>query len=485
LKRKFLKNLILLIILNLLIKPFWVFGIDRSVQNLVGSSEYGFYFSLFGFSLLFNILLDLGITNFNNRSISQDSSLLRKYLSNIIVIKFLLAILYVLISFTIAIALGYEKRQLNLLFILIANQFLSSFLLYLRSNISGLQYYTTDSLLSVLDKGLMIILCSLLLWGNAAHQPISIEWFVYMQTVSYMLAIIAVGLVLYLKSGHLSFSLSRELMFQIIKQTIPYAILGLLISIYNRTDSVLLERLLPDGLTQTGIYAQSFRILDAFSNFALLFAFLLLPMFAKQLATNEDILPLLKTSFSLLFLMCTAISLSCAAFSKPIMQALYHEDHEYSSIVFAILILSFVPISLNYIFGTLLTANGSLKYLNYAALGAVVLNITLNLVLIPFFKAPGAAVASLTTQWLITIAQIIISFKIWKLKTHKADILKYSIFILSSIAIVLFLSEFSGAWLLRFILSIGSVCTIGLITGILPVKQFIDAIKLQLKGMAS
>jgi O-antigen/teichoic acid export membrane protein len=470
--------------LNLLIKPFWVFGIDRSVQNIVGSSEYGFYFSLFGFSLLFNILLDLGITNFNNRSISQDPSLLSKYLPNIVVIKLLLTILYCLVSFSIALFLGYEKRQMSLLFVLVLNQFLSSFLLYLRSNISGLQFYTTDSLLSVVDKGLMIILCSFVFWGNIVHQPPRIEWFVYLQTVSYVLAIIAVGAVLIIKSGRLSFSLNRVLMLQIVKRTIPYALLGLLISIYNRTDSVLLERLLPDGLHQTGIYAQSFRILDAFSNFALLFAFLLLPMFAKQLASNEDILPLLKISFSLLFLMCTAISLSCAAFSKPIIQALYHEGYEYSSSVFTILILSFIPISLNYIFGTLLTANGSLRELNYAAMGAVCLNIALNLVLIPSFKATGAAMASLITQWLITLAQIAISFKIWKFKTNKAKVLRYLIFIIASIMIVLLISRFSGVWLLRFILSIGSVCAIGLFSGILPIKQFLDAIKLQLKGMA-
>lgn len=482
-KRKFIKNLILLIILNLLIKPFWVFAIDRSVQNMVGSSEYGFYFSLFGFSMLFSIILDLGITNFNNRSVSQDSSLVKKYFANIIVIKFLLALLYAIVSFAIAITLGYEKRQMSLLSVLIVNQFLSSFLLYLRSNISGLQYYTADSLLSVLDKGLMIILCSLVFWGNIVHQPVGIEWFVYLQTISYVLAIIAVSVVLIIKSGRPSFSLNRSLMVSIIKKTLPYAILGLLISIYNRTDSVLLERLLPDGMTQTGIYAQSFRILDAFSNFALLFAFLLLPMFANQLATNEDILPLLKTSFSLLFLMCTAISLSCAAFSKPIMQALYHEGHDYSSSVFAILILSFIPVSISYIFGSLLTANGSLRYLNYAALCAVCLNVALNLVLIPLLKAPGAAIASLITQWLMALVQIIISFKIWKFKVHKTDILRYLIFIISSVTIVLFLSKFSGVWLLRFILSILLICVIGLITGILPVKQFITAIKLQLKRM--
>ncbi len=74
-QKKFLTNLGLLLFLNLLIKPFWVLGIDRSVQNAVGAEDFGFYFSILNFSFLFNILLDLGITNFNNRNIAQNSHL--------------------------------------------------------------------------------------------------------------------------------------------------------------------------------------------------------------------------------------------------------------------------------------------------------------------------------------------------------------------------------------------------------------------------
>ena len=72
-QRKFITNLALVLALNLLIKPFWILGIDRAVQNAVGTEQYGFYYSIFGFSFLLNILLDLGITNFNNKNISQNA----------------------------------------------------------------------------------------------------------------------------------------------------------------------------------------------------------------------------------------------------------------------------------------------------------------------------------------------------------------------------------------------------------------------------
>ena len=68
-QKKFVTNLALLLFLNLLIKPFWILGIDRSVQNSVGAADYGMYFALFNFSFLLNIILDFGITNFNNKNI--------------------------------------------------------------------------------------------------------------------------------------------------------------------------------------------------------------------------------------------------------------------------------------------------------------------------------------------------------------------------------------------------------------------------------
>jgi O-antigen/teichoic acid export membrane protein len=97
LKRKFITNLALLLILNLLVKPFWMFGIDRTVQNTVGAEEYGLYFSLFSFSILLNIILDLGITNFNNRSIARNPGIVSEYFSKIVPLKFVLSFVYAFI----------------------------------------------------------------------------------------------------------------------------------------------------------------------------------------------------------------------------------------------------------------------------------------------------------------------------------------------------------------------------------------------------
>lgn len=482
-KRKFLTNLFLLIFLNLLIKPFWIFGIDREVQNLVGSGEYGFYFSLFNFSLLFNILLDLGVSNLNNREISKTPGLFKEYFSNIVVVKLLLAIIYGIVSISVAFLLGYEKRQTGLLAFLIINQFLSYFIHYLRSNISGLRFYTTDSLLSVLDRTIMIILCSVAIWGHIIHTTFKIEHYVYIQTLSYLVSAIIIFIVLWTKSGKISFSFNPQKAFQLFKKTLPFALLGLLMSFSFRVDSIMLERILPNGEIDAGVYAQSYRILDAASNFSVLFATLLLPMFSRMIGTGENVIDLLRTAFTIVAVLAVAFTTTCFAFSKPIIEILYHEGNEYSATIFSILVLSFIPISLSYIFGTLLTANGNLKQLNYIALGGVIINVTLNFILIPRYKAMGAAVATLTTQTLTALVQVAVCMKTWNLKIKIQEFSQFTLFIiLSSIAVMLvrYLPVF---WLLNFIIGGLFVYVLALLTGILKYKNILGAIRLQLKRM--
>ncbi len=411
-KRKFLTNLTLLVSLNLLIKPFWVLGIDLTVQNTVGANEYGFYFSLLSFSLLLNIVQDMGIASFNNRNIARNHDLVPKLLPNILLLKLLLAVAYFSISLTLAWLIGYQFIQIKLLVVLLFNQFLNSMNLYLRSNVGGLQLFRTDSLLSVTDRLLMIIICSLLLWGNVTKSEFRIEWFVYAQTAAYFLTTIITLIVVLKRTRLKKISFDLTVTRNIIKQSYPYALLGLLMVLYYRTDSVMLERLLDDGKLQAGIYAQGFRILDAASMLGFLFAGILLPMFAKMIKQGDLVIPLFRFSFLLLIVPAITAAVALNFYRYEVMDFLYREHTGEAAEIFGILMISFVFMCCSIIFGTLLTANGSMRELNTIALISVALNIMLNLLLIPHYQALGSALASMITQVFAAFFQMLRVMKV-------------------------------------------------------------------------
>ena len=428
-KRKFITNLLLLLFLNVLIKPFWIFGIDLTVQNLVGDESYGLYFSLLNFSMILNILLDLGITNYNNKNIAQHRQLLRKHISNIVGLKFLLAGVYAIACILIAFIIGYKEIQLHLLIFLILNQFLISFTLYLRSNISGLHLFRTDSFLSVLDRSLMIIICSVLLFTDITNHTFRIEWFVYAQSAAYGIASLITLAVVLIHTGKLKFYFDRRFFIVFLKKSYPYALLILLMSFYNRIDSVMLERLLPNGKEQAGIYAHAFRLLDAVSMFGVLFAGLLLPIFARMIKQKEDIGSMVQFSFLLLFVPSVIISFSSGFYDQEIMMLLKYSNPELSASIFQLLMVSFLGIATTYIFGTLLTANGSIRQLNWMAVIGMCLNIGLNIILIPHIQALGSAWASLSTQLFTAITQTILAVVIMRLKINYRLIGKLILFI--------------------------------------------------------
>jgi len=486
-ERKFFLNLLLLLFLNLLIKPFWFFGIEVGVQNAVGESAYGLYFILLNLTLVLNILLDIGITNYNNKNIAQHRFLLPKHLGNIISIRIFLGILYALIVYTIAFFLNWESDKLFLLSILIFNQFLSSFILYLRSNLSALHLFKTDSLISVLDRTLMIIIVGALLWGNLTKEAFKIEWFAYAQSFSYIITFIITLIAVLNKSGRIKIHFDWKFFIAFFKQSYPYALLILLMAFYNRFDSIMIDILLPQkqmgvieeltGHFQAGIYAQAFRILDVSSQFGYLFAALLLPIFSRMIKDKVNISNILQLSYTLIIVPAIIISISVSIFSDDIIQLLYKTGSIYSSNILSILILGFIAIATTYIFGSLLTANGSLKQLNIMASIGILINLTLNLLLIPKWNAQGAAYASFITQSLTAIAQILIAQKIFKLRINYPIILKLIVLIVFTfISASFFKTQITNPWI-AFVSNILLAMSFAFIFKLLSIKDLFYIVK--------
>ncbi len=425
--KKFTENLIFLLFLNLLIKPFWIFGIDRSIQNIVGAEQYGFYITLFNFSLIFNILTDFGLSNFNTKNIAQNRQLLNKHFSQLIGLKLILAIVYVVVSLLFAFFIGYSELQIKFLIVLIINQILASFFLYIRSNLAALHLFKTNSLLSITDKLLMIIFCGFLILKY--ENNFQIEWLAYSQTFAYLLSTFIAFILVLHQSGKLKLRFNYNFSRAILKQTAPFALLILLMTVYTRIDFVMLERMLPQGNFYSGVYAQAFRIMDALGVFAYLFASLLLPIFSKMIKDKADLENMLKKSALILLFPVIILIISIIFYSQDIMLILYKEHAVQSANILKILIIGFGGIAAIYIYGTLLTANGNLKLLNKISLAGVVLNILLNYIFIPDYQYIGAAYSSMATQVLMAGMQFYFVYKIFHFKILKKEVFKFLLYI--------------------------------------------------------
>ncbi len=407
--REFLLNILLLVFINLLIKPLFIFGVDLSVQNRIGA-DYGLYFALLNLTYIFQIFNDFGIQSFNNRYISRHPQLLPKYFPNLLAIKGLLGIFYVLLSLLVAWGVfGYGRRELPLLLILLFNSVLTQLILFLRSNVSGLGHYRLDSYLSSLDKLLMLLTCGVLLWVHPLPGiPFTIETFAMAQTLALLFTAVIVFRLLRQKADFpvrpswiKNPRAGRPVVLFLLRKSFPYALVILLMFAYARLDGILLERLLPDGKAHAEVYAGAYRLLDACNMLGFMFASLLLPMFARLMKKSDG--PGIRSLTSLSFNLLWAGSITLAAAVCFAREDLLHlmmpgRASAYRWDTLGVLIWAFVPVSVINIFSTLLTAQEKLAEMSRFFVLGILLNVGLNLVLIPHWQALGAAIATVATQ---------------------------------------------------------------------------------------
>ncbi|MEO0339232.1 MAG: oligosaccharide flippase family protein [Bacteroidota bacterium] len=451
--REFLINIAFLLGINLLIKPIYLFGIDRNVQNLV-FEDYGWFATFWSFTFLFQIIADLGLQYYNNRQISQHRHLLNKYFPSLLVLKLGLSFFFIIVLFIAGFLKGYLQEYPLLFSLLAINQTLLSFLLYFRTNVSGLGYYRYDSFLSILDKLLMIVVLGVILWGGVGKDQFQIEWFALAQTFSLVVTILVAIILIRKRLTKWSWRIKWPLLRLILKESYPYALAVFLMTFYTRLDIVMIESLLEsdNSIKEAAYYAAAYRLLDAANMIGYLFAALLLPMFSRMFKEGQSVNSLVHISIRLIWAGAIPLAIGVFVFQQPIMEVLYEEGNAYSGRILGWLMLSFIAITGTYIYGTLIVAHGSLMKLNWIYIISVILNVILNYIFIKSHKAEGAAFATLITQAFVLLAQIILAKRWIPLAFDIKLILIIGVYVLAILGLVWIIQLINVVWFLQLLL---------------------------------
>ena len=449
-KREFSFNLLILLGLNLIVKPLYIFGIDIQVQNTLGPEQYGLFFSIYNYTLLFQILLEFGITNLVKRDVAENNELATDYFSGLLGVKMWLCLLYIVVTLLSGMAIGYDSEHFLILAGMMGIQICMTFISFARAVLAGYGLYKIDSFLSVFDKIIMILILGFILYGTSSFL-LDLKTFVSVYLISvFMCAVIGIYLC-YKNIPFTSFKINNSKFYDFVKLAFPYAMITFLMSIYGRIDAVFLERLLPDGNYQAGVYAAGFRLLDVYMIFALLFSNLLLPMLSRNLADKEKMQQLLHFVVGLLMTFTITGAVAGFTYMDEISQLLYHTNEKEWISTIGILIICIVPVGLSLIYGAAILAIGKLRKQNYLFIAGVILSVVFNFILIPDLKSKGAAYTALGVNLIISIGQIIIFYAESQLKFLISFYLRLLTFILFTVIIFFGLNLIEINWILAII----------------------------------
>ncbi len=404
----FLRGLGITLLLNLLVKPATIFGVDVVMQNQIGLKPYGDFSAFLNLTFLFSMLLDMGITNYMTRLIAQHPYMIRKYSHQLFTMRMVLAGVYVLWTVTLYFIIGFPINYWWMLVLLIIHQISINTVNYVRAYTGGLMKFELDAVLSVVER-LVYLLFGLLLLYTTLVRPISLGWFVGIFVASSFISFLFAGFVYVSLVEFPRWKWNTTFFTAIFKQSFPYALLVILMMLNSRLDTVFIKLMHPDGATQVSYYVQGFRLLDACWMFGILFGGILLPIFSRLLREKESVSGIMTNAFNLLISAGLLMVVLSIGTREMLFNELYKEDANqmtYDSWIF--LSISFLPMCFTLVFGTLLTANGSLRQLNLMAIIALSINVILNIILIPVLGAKGAAITTLTAQTVFGVLQWIL-----------------------------------------------------------------------------
>jgi O-antigen/teichoic acid export membrane protein len=166
-------------------------------------------------------------------------------------------------------------------------------------------------------------------------------------------------------------------------------------------------------------------------------------------------------------------------------EALYHGADEEWNRIFRLLMISYIPVSMVYVHGTILLAQGALKRLNLITFSGLIINLVLNLLLIPRMQAFGATLATLCTQIFVSSCFLYFSTKVVRLNISKKSALQYGFYplLIAGGAYLLFsieLNHWLAMSLLRLIAGAGAF-----LLGIFRITEFKSLMNMGLEAISN
>lgn len=287
--------------------------------------------------------------------------------------------------------------------------------------------------------------------------------FVFIHNKSDYLISAALGVFASLGSSVLNFYNARKILFA--KRTNPWNfkkhirpmaivyLMNFIISIYIQLDTVMLGFM--SSAKNVGYYVSGLKINKMLLALVTSLGVVLLPRLSFYIANNlkDDFNRVLKRSFEIIWILCLPIVAALMLLSNEIIVIFAGNQYIPASICIVITAPIILFIGLTNIFGIqILYPLGRDKEVVYSVAAGAIFAFILNLILIPYFAHIGAAIATLISELVVLIAQIILISKEYRILMPFKTISKYFIATLI-LAILIILIKFGTKqyWLRLFI----------------------------------
>ncbi|MHB8159383.1 MAG: flippase [Thermoleophilia bacterium] len=358
----------------------------------LGPGNYGKYVFAFSLAEIFSILGDIGLHEYSIREMARRPELLRQRLAGILVLKTLLSSTSAIIMLAILPLMGKDRSTSLAVVAFALAQIGYSWFYGSTIAFAARQDMHIQASLWLMEKVLFAAAGVVVIIAGRGFVAVALS----NTFVQFFGGVIAVGIA-WRKYGPFARRLERDQWGGYLKAALPFGLIVAFYLVYFRIDSVMISFFRGDD--EVGQYGAAYNLVSALLFLPAGLVAALFPRLAGAFNSPEDNLdwPFQRAARWLL-----ALSLPMAVgiwlLAEPLILALLQDTYLPAATAFAILGWTLPVWFITFLQGNLLTIIERQKAVAVVGLANMILNIGMNLVVIPRFGFTGAAVTTLITE---------------------------------------------------------------------------------------
>lgn len=362
------------------------------ITRYLGVSNYGKYSFAFAFVAFFSVFVDFGFDTLIARDIASNKKNAKKYINNILVIKFILGLITFGLIFIAIQLLGKTYDVKILVYLATISMIIQSYTDFFQAIFQGYEKMQFSFIYKITFATFLIIISIFFVINKLSSQMIVVGYIIASFLTLLMLSTIT-------RTFLTKFFFEFDFNFwkTIFLKTWPFLAGMISIMIYVNSDTILLS--IFRNYKEVGLYQSAYKIFFAFQSINLIHQ-VIYPKLANLYGKKEYVKykKLTKTLFvySLYILIPTGILITIL--SKRIILIIYGKEFIGANLALTFLIWTGILIYFSTIWSNNLLISRNQKKWFYSALIGAVFNLVLNFIFIPHYGILAAAITTLISE---------------------------------------------------------------------------------------
>lgn len=386
------KNSVYLMIANISNKLI-LFILFILMVRYLGDVFYGKYIIAVTFVGLFAVLIDLGMGSLIIREVTKNKESLSKYFFNLLIIKVALSLItYALIVAAINIT-GYPQDTKLAVYILgVYIIFSTAMVSFINPIFRAFEHMEYEAFTSITQNVLTVVLGAMVMYFNMGFIALMVAF------MAGSLAGFVVGTsVIFIHYKVKVTGLDLGFCIGFIKSLSPFALGAIMVPIYASVDKLLLSMMRGDAVV--GVYAAVRTLVSVLLMLSGTFNGATFPVMSRSYATNiAKFKVLYEKSFKYLFMASLPIAVGTTILANKIALLALSDKFTGATVILQVVVWILIFSFLNNMTGNVFTAMNKQIVSSLIAGALVIVNVSLNLLLIPAFGGTGTAIAAVATE---------------------------------------------------------------------------------------